>query len=69
MAWKNGIITHFPNIWMKRFSCLEYSKIRGSPNMYSNLKCRRTESAEVWTVADVYSAEVWRADVWSGFKC
>jgi len=29
MAWKNVKITHFPNIWMKRLSCLQYSKIRG----------------------------------------
>ena len=40
MAWKNVIMMHFLNIWMKRLSCLECSKIIGFPYLYSNLKWR-----------------------------
>jgi len=40
MAWENVIMMHFLNIWMKRLSCLECSKIIGFPHFYSNLKWR-----------------------------
>jgi len=53
MPWKNVIIKHFLNIWMKRFSCLECSKIRGGTHLYSTLKCRHIECPR-WEVLPTY---------------